>query len=67
MSDVKYPQVTVTLLDEDSNAFNLMSHVARVIRSEVGVVAGAEFLGDVQHCETYEDLLEHVRLTVNVG
>jgi hypothetical protein len=66
MSDVKYPNVTVQLIGEDGNAFNLIGRVAHELRVAIGRKAEMEFKTQAFECSSYDELLALIIQTVIV-
>lgn len=66
MSNVTYPDVTVTLTGTDGNAFAIIGKVSRAIAREVGRVESQAFVANATSCKSYDHLLSFVMSTVNV-
>ena len=63
---VKYEDVTVKLVGEDGNAFNLIGLVNRGIRYAHGADAAKEFTDAAMGSESYDALLSLIQETVHV-
>ena len=63
---VKYEDVTVKLIGEDGNAFNLIGLVNRGIRDVHGADAAKEFADAAMGSESYDALLALIQETVHV-
>lgn len=63
---VTYPDLTVKLVGEDGNAFNLIGLVSRAIRKAHGEQAGKDFCQRAMEMPSYEALLVFLQETVNV-
>lgn len=63
---VTYPDVTVQLSGQDSNAFMIIGLVSRAIRKEVSSEAASKFSHDAMDSPSYDDLLRLAMATVNV-
>src|SRR5690242_4591742 len=63
---VKYEDVTVKLVGEDGNAFNLIGLVNRGIRDAHGADAAKEFTDAAMGSESYDALLSLIQETVHV-
>lgn len=61
-----YDNVTVKLVGEDGNAFNLIAKTSRAIREEVGKDQAAAFEQAAFMCGSYDDLLALIQDTVRV-
>ena len=66
MSEIKYPNITVELIDQDGNAFNLIGITAKAIRQNVGNDAAKEFLDEAMSMGSYDLLLAYIGRTVHV-
>jgi len=64
--EVRYPNVTVKLVGEDGNAFNLIGVVARRIRVAIGREAEKAFTTEAFDCDSYDELLAFIQRTVIV-
>lgn len=67
MSGVKYPDIVVPLLGEDSNAFAVLGRVTKAIRRAKGVEASSAFLAEATKQTSYEALMGVVMATVEVA
>lgn len=66
MSDVRYPEVTVTLIGEDGNAFSILGKVNRALREHgVSTAECDEFLAEAKSAD-YDHLLVTVMKWVNI-
>ena len=65
MNDPTYP-VEVELVGHDSNAFNVIARVARVLRREVSPEAASEYTDAAMDCGSYDELLAYTMATVHV-
>lgn len=66
MSDVRYPEVTVSLIGEDGNAFAILGKVNRALREHgVSTAECDEFLEEAKSSD-YDHLLQTVMKWVNV-
>lgn len=63
---VKHGHVTVELIGQDGNAFNLIGLTARALRREVSPDAADAFTSEAMESESYEDLLAFIQATVHV-
>ena len=62
----KHEDVTVKLIGEDGNAFNLIGLVNRALRKGPGEDAAKEFTTSAMSCGSYDELLSLIQETVNV-
>lgn len=66
VGSVTYPDVTVRLVGEDGNAFNLIGMVTRNIRAAHGLALANSFTEQAMECGSYDELLTFIQRTVNV-
>ena len=65
----RYPQVRYTLPDlagPDGNVFAIIGAVARLLRVHVGPDAAAQFTADATSCNSYQQVLDLIAVTVTV-
>jgi hypothetical protein len=63
----RYPQVRYTMPDltgPDGNVFVIIGAVARLLRTQVGPDAAAQFTADATSCRSYQQVLDLVAATV---
>jgi hypothetical protein len=65
-SEVTYPDVTVKLIDTDSNAFALIGKVAGALEEAKGSKAANEFARTAMDCRSFDALLSYIQDTVIV-
>lgn len=65
-ADVKFPDLTVQLIDADGNVFSIISSVAGAIRRSHGANAASEFTNEAFDCSSYSEVLSLTMRTVNV-
>lgn len=63
---VKYGNVTVALIGEDGNAFNLIALTARALRRSVNPDAAEAFVNEAMESKSYDALLALIQRTVYV-
>jgi hypothetical protein len=66
MSEVKYPEITVKLIGENGNAFNLIGITANAIKAKEGRDAANSFASEAMEQGSYDELLAFMKRTVNV-
>lgn len=65
-STLEYPNVTVQLTGEDSNAFNLIGLVSAAIREQHGDEAAAAFVHVAMDATSFDNLLVVIQSYVHV-
>ncbi len=66
-NEVKYPQITVQLVGQDGNVFNLIGIIRRAMRREgLDAKAVSDFTEEVMNQKSYTDALGVMMRTVNV-
>lgn len=63
MSDVRYPDITVKLVGEDGNIFNLMG----IVKRELPPPVRGEFQDEVFSAGSYDDALQVIMRWVNIS
>lgn len=64
--DVKYPEVTVKLVGEDGNVFNIVGLTTRALKRAGHPEAAKAFSDQAFECSSYDEVLQLVMRTVEV-
>ena len=64
--DITYPDVKVTLVGTDGNAFAILGAVRKAIKEKHGGIKSRAWLDQAAKCENYEALLVFVMQSVEV-
>lgn len=67
MSEPRYPEITVQLVDLDGNAMAIISRVQRALNEAGKREAGTRFVNAALDAPSYDYLLRLVRATVTVA
>lgn len=67
MTTPKFPDVTVNLVGEDGNVFNIIGIVSKEMRLAGHVAEAAAFRLSALKCNSYDEVLQLVSRTVEVA